>query len=207
MTKSNRGFELSSVMFLVVALLFFIQGNYSEYGRFCLPVSGENHIYSWQCLYKTFQTPELVTLDQELTFLNSKQWVSKEIEKPLSNMLLDARKDGMCLVVSSGYRNPEAQQALYNKARGDEKKKVAQAYGSEHQTGLAVDLVACPINENGERDDSVERLELKNSFETLPEYKWLLENANKYGFVQSYRLDNEWLTGYPQESWHWKHIK
>jgi LAS superfamily LD-carboxypeptidase LdcB len=59
---------------------------------------------------------------------------------------------------------------------------------------------------DGVRNDSAERLELEKSFEELPEYKWLQDNAYKYGFEQSYREDNIQDTYYHVESWHWKLI-
>jgi len=38
-------------------------------------------------------------------------------------------------------------------------------------------------------------LELKNDFSTLPEYKWLQDNASRYGFRQSYTSENFKKTG------------
>ena len=38
-------------------------------------------------------------------------------------------------------------------------------------------------------------------FEQTREYAWLIENANKFGFVQSYPKDNN--LGMMYEPWHW----
>jgi LAS superfamily LD-carboxypeptidase LdcB len=59
---------------------------------------------------------------------------------------------------------------------------------------------------NGVRNDTGERLELRNEFETLPEYQWLLQNASQYGFEQSYTEGNSQRSGFPAEAWHWKYI-
>jgi len=118
-------------------------------------------------------------------------------------MILDAEKEGMCLVVTSSYRNPDKQQWLYDNTK--DKSTVALPYESEHQTGLAIDFAACPIKD-GIRNDNIERLELKKPFKELSEYCWLIRNAFKYGFEQSFTQYNKNITGYVSEPWHWKFI-
>lgn len=169
----------------------------------CIEVNGTRHVNRSDCLPTGYQ-PEVVLLDKRSSYLTTKQYVDVKAKVMLEQLINDAEKDGMCLVVVSGYRSYEDQEDLYNKI--DDKNKVAIAGHSEHQTGLAVDFTGCPIDKKGNRDDTVERLELKNDFESLPEYKWLLQNGSRYGFEQSYRADNTNETGYPVESWHWKLI-
>ncbi len=137
-------------------------------------------------------TPEdfgMVKLSDRYNWLDTTQKIKPEVETPLMNMIDDAEKAGKCLVVSSGFRTLD-QQIKVKEKYGD----LAEEPGkSEHHTGLAVDLQACPMT-NGKRDDETERPELAKPFDELPEYKWLKKNAEKYGFYQSYE----------NESWHWK---
>lgn len=132
---------------------------------------------------------KLVDLSERACWLNTKQKVDKKVKLVIERMINDAEKGGLCLVVSSGYRSIEEQERIKEKY-GD----LAEEPGkSEHHTGLAIDFTSCPMID-GKRDDTAERLELKNPFKELPEYKWLKNNAHNYGFMQSY--DNE--------PWHWK---
>jgi len=144
---------------------------------------------------------EIITLSPRASYLHETEYIKRKVAQPLEDMILDAEKDGMCLVVASGYRSYERQQNLYLK---DETGLVAKPEESEHVQGIAVDFMACPMKD-GVRDDSAERLELRNEFSTLPEYQWLKENAERYNFVQSYTADNEEKTGIPAEEWHWKY--
>ncbi len=169
--------------------------------RNCQIVNGNNHIYKGQCLPEGYR-PDLVKLSERASWLTTVQYMTPIAKDAIERMITDAEKDGMCLVVASGYRSQEEQGKLYLE---DTTGMTAKSGESEHQTGLAADIVACPMR-NGKRDDSVERLELKKPLKELPEYQWLLENASKYGFEQSFRVDNQNLTGYPDEDWHWKLI-
>ena len=63
---------------------------------------------------------------------------------------------------------------------------------SEHQLGTAVDFVT---SENG--------YYLTTSFENTKTFKWLQENAYKYGFILSYPKGN---TYYQYEPWHWRFV-
>ena len=131
----------------------------------------------------------MVKLIDRYSWLNTIQKIKPEVETPLTTMIDAAEKDGKCLVVSSGFRTTE-QQIKVKEKYGD----LAEEPGkSEHQTGMAVDLQACPMTD-GKRDDEAERPELAKPFNELSEYKWLKKNAGKYGFTQTYE----------NEPWHWK---
>lgn len=147
---------------------------------------------------------KIVPLSARASFLTTKRTLANIAAPHLEEMIMDAEKGGMCLIVVEGYRTKEKQQKIYNEAK--DKSIVAIPGTSEHETGLAVDLGGCPMNELGVRDDTKERLELEKDFKDLPEYQWLLQNASKYGFRQSYTEDNTKQTGFPAEPWHWKFI-
>ena len=60
---------------------------------------------------------------------------------------------------------------------------------SEHNLGLAVDLNY-----------------VNYDFEKSGAYKWLTENAEKYGFVQRYKKEKENITKVDYEPWHWRYV-
>jgi D-alanyl-D-alanine carboxypeptidase len=152
-------------------------------------------------LPKGYVADDLLLVSPRASWINTTQYLNVRAKIMVEQLIEDAEREGMCLVISSGYRSAEEQQALLDEI--EDKSSVAKPNESEHQTGLAVDFVACPMS-NGARDDNATRLGLEKPFKELPEYKWLQDNAYKYGFEQSYREDNIQDTYYPVESWHWK---
>lgn len=169
-------------------------------------VDGNEHIYKGQVLDmeelgKKLQNLQI--LSSRASWLTTTQRLRLEAKNAVENLIAQAEVDGMCLVVMSSYRNYRQQQLIYNSIQ--DKTLVAQSGSSEHHTGLAVDFAACPMKDRI-RDDSIERLELRKDFAELPEYLWLVNNASKYNFEQSYREDNMEETGYQAEAWHWKYI-
>ena len=83
----------------------------------------------------------------------------------------------------SGFRSYQTQVGLYQSY-------VNRPGYSEHQTGLAFDL----IDSNG------------NLVEEAGASQWLLDNAYKYGFVVRYPVGKEDSTGYVPESWHLRYV-
>ena len=66
---------------------------------------------------------------------------------------------------------------------------------SEHQLGTAVDVTTTKIGDNFSS--------ATKGFDGSDGYKWLAENAYKYGFVLSYPKGN---TYYVYEPWHWRFV-
>ena len=64
---------------------------------------------------------------------------------------------------------------------------------SEHQTGTCFDFYT----------DSTK---YSNKFKETDEYKWLKENAYKYGFIQRYTKDKEKITGKKERCWHFRYV-
>ena len=65
---------------------------------------------------------------------------------------------------------------------------------SEHNAGLAADII-----EQG-------NYTLTEDFENTPQFKWLNENAAKYGFILRYPKGKESVTGIIYEPWHYRFV-
>lgn len=94
----------------------------------------------------------------------------------------------------SGYRSFATQKTLFDNYVAKDGREAAERYSarpghSEHQTGLTLDFT--PIDE---------------SFENTSAFKWLVENAHKYGWVLRYPKTEEAITGYMYEPWHWRYV-
>ena len=122
---------------------------------------------------------------------------SKEAFDAFKNMFNAAKKEDLTLIITSSYRDYKTQDYLWNMysdSKGDEYADSisARAGYSEHQTGLAFDIVTY---------NSV-----LNDFEETDEFKWLQKHAAEYGFILRYPKDKEDLTGYDYESWHYRYV-
>ncbi len=114
----------------------------------------------------------------------------------------DMAKMGYELHLFSGYRSYSRQNVLYNNYVNREGVREADTYSaraghSEHQTGLAMDFLHTN-NINGNFTDI--------GFEETTEYKWIVQNAYKYGLILRYPEGEEDVTGYIYEPWHWRYV-
>lgn len=142
------------------------------------------------------------------TLENSDKVVAEMIIQDLQDMLADGTKEGLRFCIASAYRSSERQQEildadirkLTDKGMTDEEayeqatRTVMPAGYSEHETGLAVDIVALS---NQLLDDSQEN---------TPETQWLQENCNQYGFILRYPKGKTDITGIDYESWHYRYV-
>ena len=112
------------------------------------------------------------------------------------DMVEAAEDDGIDLWVVSAYRSFEQQAQLKGAylvtyGTGANTFSADQGY-SEHQLGTAIDFTTS--NMNGA---------LTAAFENTEAYKWLTDNAHRYGFTLSYPRGNAY---YVFEPWHWRYV-
>lgn len=144
-------------------------------------------------LTEDYEPDDLITLTSKYnTGVNSK--MRKEAAEQFMKMSDAATLDNITIKNASGYRSYKYQVNLYNNYVERDGKKAADTYSarpgfSEHQTGLTSD-----INQ------------IDNSFENTDAFKWLQENAYKYGFILRFPKDKEDVTGYQYEPWHYRYV-
>ena len=129
-----------------------------------------------------------------------KRYMRAEAAKALEKMFAAAKKDGFDLWVKTAYRSYKNQYETYTwmlEFRGVQEAVYYHAVPgtSEHQTGLAVDIVC---EKSGYENDL--------SFEKTSEYQWLRSNCHKYGFTLRYLKGMEHITGYNYEPWHYRYV-
>ncbi len=162
----------------------------------------------WQLLLVNAQCPMPQDYEIALTELANGQAVDCRIESDLEAMLNACRAAGFSPLVCSSYRDEAYQRALYEKkveefaakglSAGEAETAAAQivAYPgtSEHQTGLAVDIV----------DLNYQLLD--EAQEDTPVQQWLLENSWRYGFILRYPDAHSGCTGITYEPWHYRYV-
>ena len=134
--------------------------------------------------------------------------VDARILEMCEQMFADAEADGVTLKLVDAYRSFDLQNELYQKkvdsyvakgySRADAEVKAATITArpntSEHQTGLALDIVTPAYTR---RD---------KGFAKTRAFKWLDINAHNYGFTLRYKRDKTEFTKVIYEPWHWRFV-
>lgn len=115
------------------------------------------------------------------------------------NMFREAKDSNHTYLITSAWRSNERQEKLFQADQAilaqnpDQLPQAAPAGTSEHQLGTTIDIVA------------TNALTLE-TFSNSNAYQWMVENAHRFGFVQSYQAGFESITGYKPEPWHWRYV-
>ena len=146
-------------------------------------------------LTKDYSPNDLVDIKNYYAY--GENQIKKEVYESFLDMWNAAKKENLNLIITSAYRTYDYQETLWNSysnASGEAwaDSVAARAGYSEHQTGLTLDIVTYGSK--------------MNDFENTDEFKWLSNNAYKYGFILRYPKDKEELTGYSYESWHYRYV-
>lgn len=140
--------------------------------------------------------PELVQVSVQ--YASSGVTLRADAYEAFRSMVKAMKNDGLVgIYISSGYRSYEKQEGIYNRnvaSKGQDwtDRYSARPGSSEHQLGLAVDVTATA---NPSAD-----------FSTSKEYEWLLDHAHEYGYILRYTQENDSVTGYDYEPWHYRYL-
>ena len=143
-----------------------------------------------------------------LTQLKNGHAIDERAYPDLQDMMDDCRAAGLNPLICSSYRTMDKQKKLYkNKvdeylAQGYSQKDAEAAAGelvavpgtSEHQLGLALDIVDVANQVLDERQENTEV------------QKWLMKNSWKYGFILRYPTDKSDITGISYGPWHYRYV-
>lgn len=149
---------------------------------------------------KTGYVPELVTVNGYK--------VDTRIADATKQMLADAKKAGLDVIICSAYRSVEQQKQVFSdsmrrrvnsgmrywEAYLETTRNVAVPGTSEHSLGLALDLIARSYQG------------LDEAQANTAEAKWLAANCHKYGFILRYPSEKSDITGIVFEPWHFRYV-
>ncbi len=155
----------------------------------------------WNRIEHAGFTPRLVDIGDG-------QQVDERCAEALKRMLADCAEAGNDPLVCSAYRTRETQKTLYRdkverlEAAGISEQEagaiaameVARPGTSEHELGLAVDVV------------DAGHQALDQSQENTATQKWLMENCWQYGFILRYPNGSTGITGIIYEPWHYRYV-
>lgn len=144
----------------------------------------------------------------ELTQLKNGHAIDKRAYPDLQAMMDAARAEGFQPLICSSFRTWDKQAELFQRkvqsylaegcsqAEAEEQAAywVARPGTSEHQMGLAVDIV-----------DKEYQL-LDQDQEKRPVQKWLMDHCAEYGFILRYPTEKGQITGVGYEPWHYRYV-
>jgi LAS superfamily LD-carboxypeptidase LdcB/YHS domain-containing protein len=144
----------------------------------------------------------------ELVNVTDRDRLETDCAEALERMLADCRAAGYSPFIVSAYRTQEEQDYLYQRkiqryldagwseedARKDAAKEVAVPGTSEHQLGLAVDLIDANY---GYLDEHQAQTGTQ---------KWLMAHCHEYGFILRYPVGSTEITGIIYEPWHYRYV-
>ena len=144
----------------------------------------------------------------DLVDLSNGSQIDRRCYDALQEMMDACRDAGYEPLICSAYRTQETQQELFDKkvaafeAEGKSHDQAVQEAGtvvavpgtSEHQLGLAVDLVDANMQD------------LTSAQESTETQKWLMANSWRYGFIHRYPNGKTDITGIIYEPWHYRYV-
>lgn len=143
---------------------------------------------------------ELANIDNSK---DSKQFDARAV-KYLKDMINAMKKAGNTKIwCQSTYRSVKRQKELYD---ASVQKYLKQGKSQEEADKLTLEYINRPGGSDHNLGLAVDFNYVDNSFAKTSEYKWLLKNAENYGFVLRYPEDKEDKTKIAYESWHWRYV-
>lgn len=146
--------------------------------------------------------------EPQLCTLSDGQQIDERCYDDLMQMLSDCRDAGNSPYICSAYRTWDKQQALFDNkierlenegmdaetARIEAAKVVAVPGTSEHQLGLALDIIDTGYTN------------LDEGQENTSTQQWLMANSWRYGFILRYPNGTTNITGIIYEPWHYRYV-
>ena len=144
----------------------------------------------------------------ELVSISDDHQIASIAYQDYLEMMEDCRNAGMKPAICSSYRTLEYQKNLfehrvdsyiddgYSREQAEELagRSVAIPGTSEHQLGLAIDIVD---NRNWNLNESQAK---------MPTQQWLMENSWRYGWILRYPDEKSEITGIIYEPWHYRYV-
>ena len=172
------------------------------------PGTGGGDTDAWNLLLVNPWNP----LPEDYTFtrreLSGGHSVDERCYPDLQAMMDACREEGLSPLICSSYRSQEKQESLFQnkverlmgqgmnreEAETEAAKSVAVPGTSEHQLGLAVDIV------------DVNNQNLDKTQEDTAVQQWLMAHSWEYGFILRYPSGKSGLTGIIYEPWHYRYV-
>ncbi len=160
-------------------------------------------LVNYDTAYEEFDAAEIVSIYEHKTENYHVSGTETSIRQPAMdalNEMLDAfyvATGHSDIIVISGYRTKEQQQALYDEdleqTGASSSTRVALPGHSEHESGYSLDV---SLYEDGVQYD----------YDGTGEYAWIDKNCANYGYILRYTEDKTDVTEIQAEPWHYRYV-
>lgn len=186
--------------FILLAVIFFlIKLNQKKFYKNVQIIKKPNEISV--VVNKNNKLPAIYIPDDLIEIPNYMAYNGKKMRvealEAFQKLWKEAKKENLKITIVSAYRDYDYQSKLFQGYVQDKGLKYAlncsaKPGHSEHQTGLAIDV----MGENGDY----------NLFEQTKEFEWMKNHAHEFGFILRYPKGKEKITGFKYEPWHYRYI-
>lgn len=118
----------------------------------------------------------------------------------LVELMEAAQEDGYTLYLKSAYRSYQTQKTMYynrlEQNNGKDPGYVTKAGASDHQTGLAADVIPKDWLNKG----------MTRAMKASEGCQWMEQNCARFGFILRYPEDKEEITEINYEPWHLRYV-
>ena len=151
-----------------------------------------NRLYG---LSKDYEPDDIIDVPSQYAYTGVK--ISNSIMDNIVALIDAASDEGYTFVLADGYRSYSEQESIFERYKNaygySEADRIAARAGhSEYQTGISFTIV--PLYK--EYDKPKESLE----------YKWLSDNAYRYGFIFRFPEDKTDITGFEASTWRLRYV-
>ena len=181
---------------------------YESYIPFLLLTTVDNTLLPWYLKLVNRYNFLDYYFNPQLTSIGHGHYFDSRAYRSLLDMMASARAEGLSPIVASSFRSVSRQTVLF---RNRVQRFVDQGYSqedsfemarrivaypgsSEHNLGLAVDIVAASYQN------------LTANFGSTAEGIWLAQNSYRYGFVLRYPYHKQDITNIIYEPWHFRYV-
>ena len=187
------------IPFLLIVILIIVKSNQKKFYKNIELIKNPDDILT--LVNKNNKLPSIYVPDDLIEIPTSMSYngkfMRKEVLDAFNKLWKEAKKNRYKITIVSAYRDYEYQDKLFKQYVQEKGLKYAlncsaKAGHSEHQTGLAIDV----MGSNGDY----------NLFDESNEFNWMKEHAHKYGFILRYPKGKEHITGFKYEPWHYRYI-
>lgn len=151
-----------------------------------------NRLYG---LSKDYEPDDIIDVPSQYAYTGVK--ISNSIMDNITALIDAASEDEYTFVLADGYRSYSEQESIFERYKNaygySEADRIAARAGhSEYQTGISFTIV--PLYKEYDKP--------KES----PEYKWLSDNAYKYGFIFRFPDNKTSITGFEASTWRLRYV-
>lgn len=167
---------------------------------------------NWNLILVNNENPIDENVEIPLETAADQKEIDARIMEPYESWMNAAADAGHNIFLASSYRSVDRQRANYNNSiqgyinegySKEEATKMTEDYiaipgGSEHHTGLALDMIDSEWLNTGKG--------LVPEYDTQESQHWLVDTAADYGFILRFPKNKEEATGINYESWHFRYV-